>query len=242
MLQIGRIKEVVRYPVKSMAGVPAESAFLGWHGLAGDRRFAFRRIGDPSGFPWLTASKLPELILHVPDGLDAEAEDPAPTHVRMPSGERLEIGATELAESIRQRYGSAVELMKFKHGIFDDACVSVINSATISAICHEAGVPTDARRFRPNVVLESDVSTPFQEDEWIGRRLVFGNVNDGPIVSATMHDVRCMMINLDPDTAKQHPAMMKAAVRMNDNNAGAYGTVVRTGILRVGDPVRLLDA
>ena len=34
-------------------------ATIGWHGLDGDRRFAFRRIGDASGFPWLSASKLP---------------------------------------------------------------------------------------------------------------------------------------------------------------------------------------
>jgi hypothetical protein len=30
-----------------------------------------------------------------------------------------------------------------------------------------------------------------------------------------------------PDTAKQHPAFMKGVVRLNEKNAGAYGTVVR---------------
>lgn len=242
MRQIGRVKEVVRYPIKSMAGVPAESAFVGWHGLTGDRRFAFRRIGDNGGFPWLTASRLPELILHTPDGIDANAEEPAPTHVRMPDGERVEIDAAELAESIAKRCGIPVELMKFKHGIFDDGCVSVINTATIAAICEEASVPFETRRFRGNIVVESVSPEPFQEDSWIGQRLVFGDGNVGPIVSATMRDIRCMMINLNPETAAQDPAMMKAVVRMNDNNAGAYGTVVRTGTVRVGDPVHLLDA
>jgi uncharacterized protein YcbX len=37
-MDVGRVREIVRYPVKSMAGVAAESAFLGRHGLAGDRR------------------------------------------------------------------------------------------------------------------------------------------------------------------------------------------------------------
>jgi uncharacterized protein YcbX len=58
MIQVGHVCEIVRYPIKSMAGIATESAFLGWHGLDGDRRFAFRRVGDDSGFPWLTASRL----------------------------------------------------------------------------------------------------------------------------------------------------------------------------------------
>lgn len=54
-IEIGQIKAIFRYPVKSMAGEQLDSANLGWHGLDGDRRFAFRRIADKGGFPWLTA-------------------------------------------------------------------------------------------------------------------------------------------------------------------------------------------
>jgi hypothetical protein len=54
-IEIGQIKAIFRYPVKSMAGEQLDSANLGWHGLDGDRRFAFRRIADEGGFPWLTA-------------------------------------------------------------------------------------------------------------------------------------------------------------------------------------------
>lgn len=52
MSEIGHVREIVRYPVKSMAGIPIESAMLGWHGLEGDRWFAFRRLGVDTGFPW----------------------------------------------------------------------------------------------------------------------------------------------------------------------------------------------
>jgi hypothetical protein len=52
-----------------------------------------------------------------------------------------------------------------------------------------------------------------------------------------------MMINLDPDTAKQDARPMKAVVRLNANNAGVYGTVIQTGTIHVGEPVSLvLDA
>jgi uncharacterized protein YcbX len=72
MIELGHVCELVRYPVKSMAGTVMESAFLGWHGLDGDRRFAFRRLGDDSGFPWLTASRVAELLLYHPVGQKSE--------------------------------------------------------------------------------------------------------------------------------------------------------------------------
>jgi uncharacterized protein len=49
-----------------------------------------------------------------------------------------------------------------------------------------------------------------------------------------------MMINLDPDTATQDARMLKAVVRLNANNAGVYGTVVRTGAIHVGQQVSLI--
>ena len=240
IIHLGHIHELVRYPVKSMAGMPTDSAFLGWHGLQGDRRFAFRRLNDKSGFPWLTASRLPQLLLYKPLGIDEKTEEPTPTHVSTPEGINLALGSVELQDNVAEKLGSAVELMKLKHGIFDEASVSVINLATIAGIGREAGQNLDTRRFRANIVIASEATEPFLEDNWIGGRLVFGDNEDGPMVSLTMRDPRCVMINFDPDTAQQDPRIMKAAVKLNDNNAGAYGTVARTGQLSVGQAVSLI--
>ncbi|PYS58249.1 MAG: hypothetical protein DMF76_19840 [Acidobacteria bacterium] len=54
-----------------------------------------------------------------------------------------------------------------------------------------------------------------------------------------MKDERCVMVNLDPDTAERDAEVMKTVVRMNENYAGVYGTVVRAGELRVGQVVAL---
>ena len=240
-IPLGHVREVVRYPVKSMAGTPADSAFLGWHGLAGDRRFAFRRLGDDSGFPWLTASRVPQLLLYHPVGLDDSSGEPLPTHVRTPSGDSLALRSAELRNEIAERFGSGVELMLLKHGIFDDASVSAISMATIAGISREAGRELDRRRFRANIVLDTDDRSPFLEDAWVGGTLLFGD-EGGPAVSVTARDVRCMMINLDPDTATQDARVLKTAVRLNDNNAGVYGTVVRTGTIAVGQAVTLVPA
>ena len=237
MTHVGHVHALMRYPVKSMAGVATNSAFLGWHGLQGDRRFAFRRLDDNSGFPWLSASRLPELLLYQPCGLDENAVEPVPTHVRTPDGTDLEIGSAELQTSVAEKFGHPLELMKLKHGIFDEASVSVINLATIAAIGREAGQDLDTRRFRANIVIATELSESFVEDSWIGGRLVFGDNETGPIVSVTLRDLRCVMLNMDPDTAKQDVSVMKAAVRLNENNAGAYGAVARTGQINVGQPV-----
>ena len=240
MIHVGHVREVVRYPVKSMAGVATESAFLGWHGLQGDRRFAFRRLNDDSGFPWLTASRLPELLLYQPVDLDETAEEPMPTHVLTPEGVTLALRSSQLQSSVSEKFGHPLELMKLKHGIFDEASVSVINLATIAAIGREVGEDLDTRRFRANIVIDTGSTEAFSEDRWIGGRLVFGDTEVGPVVSLTMKDPRCVMINLDPDTAEQDARIMKAAIRLNENNAGAYGTVARTGQISVGQPVSFI--
>jgi uncharacterized protein YcbX len=240
MIQLGHVCEIARYPVKSMAGIPTESAFLGWHGLAGDRRFAFRRLGDASGFPWLTASRLPELLLYHPVGLDESTGEPLPTHVRTPTGSLLELRSAALKAEIAERFGSGVELMQLKHGIFDEAAVSVISLATIAGIGCAAGLDLDRRRFRANIVLQMERSEPFLEDIWVGRRLVFGDCDPRPAVSVTLCDARCGMLNLDPETAAADARVMKTVVRLNKNNAGVYATVVQSGTIRVGDRVNLV--
>ncbi len=222
-----------------MAGSPTDSAFLGWHGLDGDRRFAFRRTADDSNFPFLTASRLPELILYHPFGLDDRTGEPLPTHVRTPSGACLELRSPELAAELAQRFESGVDLMKFKHGIFDEGAISLITLTTVAGIGREAGLDLDRRRFRANIVIETERAEPFVEDAWVGRILVFGDRDPTPAVHVTLRDERCMMINLDPETAKQDARVMKTVVRLNENTAGVYATVVQRGTIRVGDRVIL---
>jgi uncharacterized protein YcbX len=242
LTQLGYVRELVRYPVKSMAGVATESAFLGWHGLQGDRRFAFRRVNDNSGFPWLSASRLPELLLYQPLGLDENAAEPVPSHVRTPEGMDLALESAELRNRVAERFGNAVELMKLRHGIFDEASVSVINLATIAGIGAELDQSLDTRRFRANVVIDSDAVEPFVEDAWVGSTLLFGSEESGPMVKIIMRDERCVMLNFDPETVEPDARIMKTVVRLNQNCAGVYGAVVRTGRISRGQPISLLLA
>src|SRR5271155_3891693 len=118
-IEIGQISAIFRYPVKSMAGQSLESAKIGWHGVEGDRRLAFRRLADRGAFPWLTASRLPELLLYQPIGRQDTTGEPLPTGVRTPDGKEYGLTDEALLKEIATRHRADVELMHFSHGIFD---------------------------------------------------------------------------------------------------------------------------
>jgi uncharacterized protein YcbX len=242
LVEIGHLEAIFRYPVKSMGGERLKEAHLGWYGLEGDRRLAFRRIDDRSGMPWLTASKLPDLLLFAPHHREDGAQGDLPTHIRTPDGQELPVFGEELATEVGRRYGAPVQMMQLRHGIFDEASISVIASDTMCEIGRLAGRSLDMRRFRPNVVVRLLRSAPFQEDEWLGSVLSFGEGVDAPAITVTMRDERCSMVNLDPDSASPTPEVLKAVVRANQNNAGIYGAVTRIGRLAVGQTILLRAA
>jgi MOSC domain-containing protein len=236
-IKVGEVEALFRYPVKSMSGEPLEVADLGWHGLDGDRRLAFRRVDDRSGFPWLTASKLPELLLFAPQRRGPATGGDLPTHVRTPEGEELAVFGQELATEVGRRHASPVEMMYLSRGIFDEASISVITSTTVGEIGRLAAQRPDVRRFRPNIVIASLRSAPFEEDEWVGGVLSFGHTSESAAIGITNRDERCSMVNLDPGSARSSAEVLKAIVRVRDNWAGVYGTVTRRGRLTVGQPI-----
>ena len=240
-IEIGKVEAIFRYPVKSMAGERVEVANLGWHGIDGDRRLVLRRVQERSDFPWLTASRLPELLLFTPVPHEDGAEGDLPTHVRTPDGKELAIFGEELAAEIERRHNAPVEMTQLRAGIFDEASVSVIAAETVAEIGNLAGITLDVRRFRPNILVRLLQPNPFQEDKWVGGILSFGEPGDGPRVSVTMRDLRCSMVNFDPDSARSAPEVLKSIVRTNQNQAGIYGTVIRTGRVATGQTVRLLE-
>ena len=233
-IEVGRIAGLFRYPIKAMVGASLEKAMLGWNGLEGDRLFAFRRVTDRVSFPWLNASRLPVLSLYEPI-----LQGDVPTHVRTPDGAVLETYSEELRQELSERFGKEVELLQLKHGIFDEASVSIISTNTIHGLAQRLEKEIDHRRFRPNILLEPTQSEIFCEDNWVGGTLFFGEPETGAAVSVTLRDARCNTINIDPDTAAQDASVLKTVAQLNECNAGIYGTVVRTGTLTVGQNVWL---
>ena len=236
MTEVGRIRAIYRYPVKSMAGELMSSAQLGFHGLDGDRRFAFLRTGVHANFPFLSAGKLPSLVTYVPL---RDADDALPSRVRTPKGEELELEGDALRDEITSAHGAPVQLMRIDNGIFDDGPLAIITSSSVATVTSEAGVDADVRRFRPNLFIDTPDGERFPEDAWVGRTLRIGDDENAPAVSICTRDVRCGMLNIHPDTAAIDARLLRAAVRLNENCTGVYATIIRTGPVHVGDALYL---
>jgi uncharacterized protein YcbX len=232
---VGTIEAIYRYPVKSMRGELLDSVTLGWHGLEGDRRLALRRLGERGSFPWLTAGRMPTLVLFTPKRREAANE--LPTHIATPEGEEMPVFSEALAAEIGRRHGASVEMMHLKDGIFDDASISVITTDTVGELCRQAGEESDVRRFRPNIVVRSARGTAFEENDWIGGVLQFGEGDAAPAVAVVTPDLRCSMVNIDPDRGNTTPKVLRAVVQSNQTNAGIYATVTRSGRLTAGQSI-----
>jgi uncharacterized protein YcbX len=160
-----------------------------------------------------------------------------PTHVRTPEGEDLTVFGQQLATDVGRRHGSPVELVHLDRGIFDEASISLMTSTTVGEIGRLAAQDPDVRRFRPNILIASARSVPFEEEDWLGGVLSFGETSEAAAVFITNRDERCAMVNYSPDTARPAAEVLKTIVRVRDNKAGVYGAVARRGRLTVGQSI-----
>lgn len=239
-LEIGRVKAIYRYPVKSMRGESLAEVGLGWYGLDGDRRFAFIR-GDQvnSGFPWLTGRQIPEMIQY-----SARFTDPADlinsgVEVVTPRGRVLAVESLELLQELTYGYGREVQFLKLKRGLFDSLPLSLMSTATADALSQATGQPVDVRRFRQNIILETFSGQPFAEEQWLDGVLTFGSQPNGPRIRLNRRIERCAMITLDPDTSQKRPDLLRHIAQTRANCIGIHATPERLGIIRVGDMVTL---
>jgi uncharacterized protein YcbX len=239
---IGVVKSLFRYPVKSMRGERIDATQVFWPGLAGDRRYAFVRGGNTSRFPWLTGREVPNLLRYAPYFVNAA--DPGASQVRViaPDGSDYALEDDALCDDLAAQYGHAVHLLQSNRGIPDSAGVSILGVATVGDLGARVGAELDPIRFRPNILVETAGGQPYEEEDWLGGLLVFGDGDDGARIRANRKDPRCMMVNLDPEQAVQNPAVLREIVRNREECVGLYATTEAPGLVRVGDPIRLVRA
>ena len=220
-----------RYPVKSMAGEALDESELSWHGLVGDRRWAFIRPGlERSGFPWLTMRERPAMAHYRPRFAEPHQPDKSPTIVRTPGGD-LDVADPALAAEL----GGGVRVIKQDRGVFDTFPLSLITTQTIAALGARVGAELAVERFRPNLLVEADGGAGFPEDDWVGAVLCIG----GAEVRIDKRDQRCVMVNIDPTTTERDPSILKAIAAERAACLGVYGSTVRPGRIAIGDPVLL---
>jgi uncharacterized protein YcbX len=231
MTVVGHVAGLCRYPVKSMAGEELDGAEVSWHGLAGDRRWAFIRDGQVrSGFPWLTIRERPELAHYRPRFADPGRPNASAVLVRTPRGGELEVADPALAAG----FGPGVRVIKCDRGIFDTMPLSLLTTQSIAGLGRLAGTDLAPGRFRPNLLVDA-CGSGFPEDAWIGRVLRIGGLR----MRIDKRDQRCVVVTVDPVTLRRDPAILRTIARDRDARFGVYGSTVTPGQVAVGDPVEL---
>jgi uncharacterized protein YcbX len=181
------------------------------------------------------------MVTYVPTLEDPTRPRQSAVRVRLPDGRELPVTSLDLLADLSARYPrSPIHLMHLSRGAVDAENISLISTATVHAIGDTIGEDLDPRRFRPNLVVEllpgAGTTT---EDDWLGMTLRFGDRPDSARVRIRRKDTRCMMINLEPTTGKQTPAVLRTVVRTRGECAGIYGAVIALGNVEVGDTIFL---
>ena len=228
--EVGRVTGVWRYPVKSMAPEQVPGADVSWHGVSGDRRWAFIRDGSQgSGFPWLTIRDRPDMVHYRPRFTTPDHPDRSPVVVTTPAGSELAVTDPALAAEL----GGGIQAVKLDRGTFDTLPLSLITAQAIAGLEVLAGRSLDVRRFRPNIVVDAHDATAFPEDGWTGCTLHIGDA----LVRVDGRDQRCIVVNVDPATAEPDPVVLGTIARRRRTRLGVYATTVRPGRIAAGDPV-----
>jgi uncharacterized protein YcbX len=121
---------------------------------------------------------------------------------------------------------------------FDAAVVHVLTTSTLEGLreLYPQG-RFEARRFRPNIVVETaNGGKDFVENAWTGRTLAIG---DAIRLSITGPCSRCVMTTLPQGDLPKDAAILRTAAQNNHANVGVYASVSRGGTVRRGDAVRL---
>lgn len=233
-----RVRELWRYPVKSLQGERLDEADLGPEGLAGDRRWAL--FDRDTGFG-LTARRVPDLLfasarLRPDGGVDVVLPDGTVADDAALSGwlgHRVELrAAADRDDAEGPTYESPVDedepdptewqQWEGAPGPFHDSPrirLSLVSTATLGS--------WDRRRFRANVVLDGA-----GEDRLRGREAGLGTARlrfGAPIPRCVM-TTRPQPGGIDRDTS-----VLKTIHRERDGLLAVRAAVLTPGVVRVGD-------
>lgn len=286
-MQIGVVRELWRYPVKSMRGERVDDAVVhAGIGVAGDRGWAVRddavgEIRSAKRVPALlqcaaryvaspVGAATPHVVITLPDGREVRSDDPS-VHDTLSAvlGRRVtlwpRVGADHAehflrrdaidADEMRRQYGLAddeplpaatpsaaprrTDLRRYVSPLgtyFDADELHLLTTATLDDLRRrhpDAGV--DVRRYRPNVVLDTD-GAPFDEFAWVGRQLRIGAL----VVDVPRRTQRCVMITHAQGSLGADRTVLRTLVSETGHTLGVAGDVVTPGAVRVGDPVELV--
>ncbi len=269
MSDVGSVVSLWRYPVKSMMGEELGTSEVTERGLFGDRSYAMidpstgkvASAKNPRKWPNLfdfraayaetprPGEKVPPVLITVPDGtiVSSARGDIDQTLSAALGREATLVTAAPKAPTLEE-YWPDMEGLDHRETVteedmppetfFDLAVVHILTTATINRLreLYPEG-RFEVRRFRPNIVVETNAGEPdFVENAWIGRTLELG---DEVRLSITGPCPRCVMTTLSQGDLPKDVGILRTVAQHNQTHVGVYATVLKSGTIHRGDPVRL---
>jgi hypothetical protein len=209
------IKELWRYPVKSMAGETISEATVGPLGIEGDRMVQVWAAGGRV----VTARTHARLLGHR-GSLGPDGEPLVDGRLWSDPGVRTDV---------ERIVGTGARLVRNPGpDRFDVLPLLVATDGALAEFGH------DGRRLRPNIVVGG--VTGLAERTWQALRLRIGEV----VIQIADLRGRCVMTTYDPDTLEQDHGVLNGIVRRFGGRLALNGSVIRGGIIRIGDSVELI--
>lgn len=232
----GAVAELWRYPVSSMAGEQLARLYVDAGGVAGDRIWglldaATGRIASPGR---------EKHFVGVPRAYAKAVEDDVALSL---DGERWAGPQdVELLEGLSQAFGFMPVLKPFDavgsggfRPRYEHAPIHLVTSAAIRSLERELpGSVIDARRFRPNVLVDwLDGPDAIPEHGWVGREIRIGDV----VLKGREPCGRCGFITIAQEGLPQDVEILRTVVKRHERNFGIYCDVVTPGEIAAGATV-----
>lgn len=222
----GHVIEIWRYPVAGLMGERLERGRLDTTGLDRDRAYG---PWDVDAGRFLTVDQCPQLRM-----AQARTEGDA-LIARLPDGNEVVVGAPSADAAFSSWLDRRIEMRSVAAAGGDGSgrAIRLVSLSSIAALArHHPSGQWDARRFRPHLVVVVP-GVDFGEDTWVSSPVKVGSTVieiDGPVASSERWGGA--QVGLAGD------AEITATVRsQHEGTLGVAGSVVRAGVVELGDPI-----
>lgn len=241
MTLIGEISGINRYPIKSFAGESLDTCTIDTYGLVGDRCYAFFDETKEGWDSFFTAREIPKMLAYKAKFVDESAESEYPqVKITSPEGQTFSWDDDLLAEmqtySKKKMQMRSYQMQSPDLKAVDEGSILIITNTSLNNLEDIWGKQLDARRFRANIVVTVDENA-FGEKDWIGKRIAVGSAE----LQVDKYCDRCSMVTLDPDTLDRDASLLKKINTEMNLNFGVYASVKKTGHIRVGEKLVIID-
>lgn len=290
---VGKLKEIWRYPVKSLGGSKVESAHVHEYGIAGDRGWALidtntgdicsakqvpallnltaRYLFDPSE-KVAYRDEVPPVAIQFPDGRELVSPEEQAAAISEFTGRQLMLHSLEPPENLdhyRMSTPPSKEIIKAlsdafgeevsgfenydeetRRNLMECSCppgtyydvfpLHLLTTATLEHMTEESGELFDPRRFRPNLLVETEKNIAgITEFDWVGKSLRVGEV----LLKVASRTIRCAMPALEQTHygLSQNKKISKSLNQITNRFLGVNIRVERGGPIHTGDEIELLD-